>query len=141
MSQSDIVEVNEEFWTNVKVLIVEDSTTLKYLFDRFVMTLWCKRENIQAVSNWREATSLCAKMDFDLIFMNINMPEMNGDEAAKTIKRRKKGEHIIALTSTEKSDIQIQYFDGYIQKWSNTTNAICAEVSCMESLINKVINR
>jgi CheY-like chemotaxis protein len=58
---------------------------------------------ITLVSNGREALEALDLLPFDLVFMDVQMPEMNGTDAARAIREMEKGTGlhvpIIALTA------------------------------------------
>lgn len=101
----------------MKVLICDDSHT-----NRFLLKILLEEANIldlHMATNGNEAIKLCEKHDFDIIFMDICMPEMDGFEATKIIKQQKKVK-IIATTSKDLEDIRDEYeasgFDHYMPK-------------------------
>ena len=51
--------------------------------------------------NGLKALEAIKKLNIDLIFMDLNMPVMDGFEAAKKIKAFKPGIKIVALTATD----------------------------------------
>ena len=86
--------------TNLRILIVEDNPTNQLFAQRILEKLNC---NIMVAHNGREAVSLCEKHTFDLIFMDGQMPEMDGFEATKIIRKQelkqKRHTPIVALTA------------------------------------------
>lgn len=74
-----------------KVLIVDDSQTNLALLDHMLDQDGC--EIIQAKSGI-EAVELVKKNDFALILLDIQMPGMNGYEAALRIKELDRGRHV-----------------------------------------------
>jgi CheY-like chemotaxis protein len=84
----------------IKILLAEDSLVNQ----RLVLVLLNKKGfNVKIVSNGREAVETNGSETFDLILMDIQMPEMDGFEATGIIRDKEKlnGKHIpiIALTA------------------------------------------
>ncbi|WP_243546828.1 GGDEF domain-containing response regulator [Pseudodesulfovibrio tunisiensis] len=74
-----------------KVLIVDDSQTNLALLDHLLSQEGC--EIVQA-KNGIEAVELVRRNDFALILLDIQMPGMNGYEAAMHIKELDRGRHV-----------------------------------------------
>lgn len=57
--------------------------------------------DVEVAENGREALELYQNQKYDLIFMDIQMPEMDGYQTTREIRRTEKGDHvpIIALTA------------------------------------------
>jgi len=55
--------------------------------------------NLIHAKNGLEAIELCINNDFDLVLMDIKMPEMNGYEATVEIKKHKPHLNVIAQTA------------------------------------------
>ena len=90
----------------IKILIVEDNKINQILLKKILTKYDAK---ITVASNGKEAISAVEKDYFDLIFMDINLPEMNGFEAAKYIKTKinnvlKQQIPIVALTAAVTED-------------------------------------
>jgi PAS domain S-box-containing protein len=84
----------------LRVLVAEDNAVNQ----RLVARLLEKRgHRVTVTANGREAVEALAKHNFDLVLMDVQMPEMDGFEAAAVIREREKhnGTHmpIIALTA------------------------------------------
>ena len=84
----------------LRVLVAEDNATNQKL----VLTLLKQRgHHITVVGNGRLAVEAAAEDDFDVILMDVQMPELNGFEATAAIRGRERstGKHtpIIALTA------------------------------------------
>ncbi|MBE9510604.1 MAG: PAS domain S-box protein [Bacteroidetes bacterium] len=90
-----------------KVLLAEDNE-INIIVARKILTRW--GIDVEIVKNGLEAIEKVNKHDFDVILMDLHMPEMNGFEATKIIR---KSDHdkirsipIIALTASVMSDVQ-----------------------------------
>jgi CheY-like chemotaxis protein len=83
----------------VRVLVVEDSVPNQELLKVHFESLGCSCEY---VGNGQEAIEKIQKNDYDICFMDLQMPVMGGIEAARIIRNElKKTMPIIALTAAE----------------------------------------
>ncbi|HCL89827.1 MAG TPA: hybrid sensor histidine kinase/response regulator [Candidatus Atribacteria bacterium] len=84
----------------LKILLAEDNIINQKLGVRLLEKQGCQTV---VANNGREAVELVQKDGFDLVLMDLQMPEMDGIEATKEIRKREKetGRHIpiIALTA------------------------------------------
>jgi CheY-like chemotaxis protein len=85
------------------VLIVEDNMFNQKIAQIFLEQLGCR---VDLAANGREALELLALRPYGLVFMDCEMPEMDGFEATGEIRRRYAGHHIpiIAMTATAQPD-------------------------------------
>ncbi|MCE6960900.1 response regulator [Cereibacter sphaeroides] len=67
----------------MRVLAAEDNRTNQLVFRKMVRDLDI---DLTFAGNGREAVDLFRQLDPDLVFMDISMPEMDGREAARTIR-------------------------------------------------------
>jgi PAS domain S-box-containing protein len=67
-----------------KILLVEDNVVLQYLALRQLQTLGIQAE---ATMLGRDAVDLAMSNRFDLVLMDINLPDMNGLEATEAIRK------------------------------------------------------
>jgi len=98
------------------VLIAEDEYT-NYNYLRLILEKM--KVNVMRASNGKEAVQLCELHDFDLVFMDIKMPVMDGVTATRLIRRIKPFLPIIAQTAHAAQTEVLKYsgeFDDYITK-------------------------
>jgi signal transduction histidine kinase/FixJ family two-component response regulator len=104
--------------TKLKVLIVDDKENNTLLLEKILEIL---NFTTQTASNGREAIDKYKSFQPDLIFMDIRMPIMNGEEATRAIKGIADSEVIIvALTAstffTHENKIKESGFDDFLTK-------------------------
>jgi len=82
-----------------EILIADDET-----FNRFVLINILNKWGVkyQEAKNGSEAVSLALKNTFDLIFMDMRMPQKNGLEAAREILGKKPDARIVAVTASDR---------------------------------------
>ncbi|WP_299580081.1 response regulator [uncultured Sunxiuqinia sp.] len=88
-------------FSQLTALIVDDEEFNRYLL-KGILKKWNLR--IEESSNGQEAVERCRSTHFDLIFMDVRMPILNGLEASQQILNRDKKVKIIALTATNKPE-------------------------------------
>jgi len=95
------------------VLVVDDNDINKKLLAKVL-----ENENLEVTyaSNGQEAVNLREKHDYDIIFMDIQMPVMNGVEASKAIRKYENKQNIapvpiIALTANTGKNDRDEYLD------------------------------
>ena len=69
---------------NNKLLVVDDDSRLRDLLSKFLTD---KGFNITTSSNAKEATSNLYEEDFDLIILDVMMPQESGLELAKKLRK------------------------------------------------------
>ncbi len=89
--------------SKVKVLVAEDSRMnqilLRKIFEKYNV------EKFTIVENGKEAVDIfTAEEDFDIIFMDLQMPVMDGFEAASAIRKLHIPVRIVALTANNDDD-------------------------------------
>lgn len=111
------------------VLIADDDEVSRHL-----LGILCEKNNfkVKYAVNGREAVNQCLDNEFDLIFMDIQMPELSGIEATKLIRSLEyEGRDmpiIIAVTAyalkNDRSRFLSEGFDDYLSKPIDTVELI-----------------
>jgi CheY-like chemotaxis protein len=85
---------------HARVLVVEDNVINQKVAVRLLEKLGCR---VDVAANGLEAVELLAELAYDVVFMDCQMPEMDGFEATRVIRQREafSGLHvpIIAMTA------------------------------------------
>lgn len=101
------------------VLVADDIFANQFLLASILEEMDC---NIRTVSNGREVFDALEKETIDIIFMDIEMPVMNGIEATKKLKSDSKYKAIpvVALTAHNLEDFSSDFdsagFDSILEK-------------------------
>ncbi len=94
-----------------KILIVDDQTLNQTLLEAYI-NQYCQLHNeeieITKADDGLQAVTLCQETPFDLIFMDILMPNMNGIEATKHINALLPNTIIIIVSTQGDEENQIQ---------------------------------
>jgi two-component system, cell cycle response regulator DivK len=89
-----------------KVLIAEDSSVIQNIAKK---VLEFQNFEISSAKNGKEVLKMLEKEQYDVILMDINMPQMDGMECAKQIRQ---------LTDTAKAQIPIVAITGNAKNYS-----------------------
>ncbi|MGD9991810.1 MAG: response regulator [Salinivirgaceae bacterium] len=105
-------------WSNKTILVAEDEPA-NYLF--IVKILNSTEVKILRAENGSEAVSLVASHpEIDLVLMDIYMPNLDGFEAAKQIKKLRPGLPVVAQTFYQQEITEKEFensgFDAIIRK-------------------------
>ena len=106
---------------HLRILLVEDNTVNQLVALRMLEK---RGHTVMVVGNGREALAAIEKTAYELIFMDVQMPEMDGLEATAAIRSKEKltGGHvpIVAMTAHAMADDEDRCraagMDGYLSK-------------------------
>ena len=107
---------------NESILLVEDNKINKIVIKKMLQEIGYNK--IKTASNGLEALKLMEKYKFDIILMDIQMPELDGIETTQIIRKNEKnsGEHIpiIAITAHalkgDREKFLLKGMDDYLPK-------------------------
>lgn len=111
----------------IKVLLAEDQVMVRQGLKAMLET----DEELTVTgeaSNGKEAISLCERQHFDIVVLDIRMPEMDGIEAAKCIHARWPSVKLFMLTTFDDEDYAMEALkigvNGYMLKNGDTASLI-----------------
>jgi CheY-like chemotaxis protein len=132
--------------TSLRVLVAEDNKVNQQVLVRLLEK---RGHQVQVVVNGLEALQALKKERFDLVLMDVQMPEMGGVEATVEIRQNEKGSRfhtpVFALTaSTTKGDRDkclASGMDGYLTKPIRTMELDALLASHIAHRIEEVLGR
>ncbi len=105
-----------------RFLIVDDSATTRAVIKRTISMCGIEPEKLIEAANGKDALAMLSVTHVDLVFLDINMPEMTGMEVAARIKLDPKlCRTPIVIVSSESMESRVQQLKaegvrGYIKK-------------------------
>ncbi|QSZ42905.1 response regulator [Sulfurimonas aquatica] len=115
--QEEEEQERELLFSTKHILVAEDNKTNQMLIE---ILLEDYEIDVTIANDGVEAVELSKAQEFDLILMDINMPNKNGSEAMKDIKQRGDKTPIVALTANAVAGDKQKYleegFDDYLAK-------------------------
>jgi CheY-like chemotaxis protein len=88
-----------------KILVVEDNPINQELLSEILERL---KYSVDVANNGKIAVDLVEKNTYDLVLMDIQMPEMDGIEATKNIRKKFPSLPIVAITASIFQSDQIE---------------------------------
>jgi len=91
--------------TTFRVLLVDDE---KEFVETLVKRLEKRKLSVAAVNGGREAIELMKKTAFDVVVLDVRMPDMDGISTLKEIKRIQPSVEVIMLTGHANMEVAMQ---------------------------------
>ena len=88
----------------IRVVIVDDHAMLRRGL-RFFLSSFEDLELVGEASSGKEALTLCAQVEPDVVLMDMVMAEMDGADTTRIIREKYPGVQVIALTSFQEEDL------------------------------------
>ncbi|MDQ3235020.1 MAG: response regulator, partial [Pseudobdellovibrionaceae bacterium] len=86
----------QAIFNDLKILVVDDSRDNRTLLNRILLRLGA---DVDVAGDGREGMEMALKGSYDLVFMDVQMPVMDGLEATRNLRRQNFDRPIIALTA------------------------------------------
>ncbi|MBW7877465.1 MAG: response regulator [Candidatus Cloacimonetes bacterium] len=124
----------------LKILMAEDSSVNRRVLHHLLEKIGCRADMAE---NGRLALEMAKSKNYDIIFLDLWMPEMDGLEAAKAIRALDKklypsaGAHLIAMTADTMQGVREQCMASGMNDY--VTKPITQD-SLLESLTNRSLN-
>lgn len=80
---------------SAKILVIEDEAQVRQSYDDMLEFFGYE---VESVPNGREGMARITKNDYDIVVTDLNMPEMNGIDVLKYIKKKKPYIEVIVIT-------------------------------------------
>ena len=113
----------------IRVLLADDHTILRAGL-RMMLDAQPAIEVVGEASDGRQALAEAQRLQPDVVLMDITMPEMNGIEATRQVKRALESTRVLILTMHENEEYLFQVLragaSGYILKEAASTELISA---------------
>lgn len=97
----------EPHFRNARILVVEDNPVNQLVITKILEQVGCE---VDSVASGREALELFTKFKYDLVFMDCQMPEMDGFETSREMRKieasKKTRTPIIALSAYSLEEIK-----------------------------------
>ncbi|MFA5975073.1 MAG: response regulator [Elusimicrobiota bacterium] len=107
---------------SLKTLVVDDSAVMRKIIISALQTIGMANFIFQEASNGQEALTSCLSSDVDLVFLDWNMPQMNGIEFVVLVRKEIDNRAMpIVLVTSEQTPARVQEAfnkgaDAYITK-------------------------
>jgi two-component system, chemotaxis family, chemotaxis protein CheY len=94
----------------LNILIADDSIVARSVILKTLRLTEIELGEIHQAANGRQAIDILEKHWIDLLFLDINMPVMNGEEVVETIRKNSLWADLpIVVVSTEGSETRIEH--------------------------------
>ena len=106
----------------VRILLADDHKVVRQ-GTRALLSTISEWEIVGETNNGREAVALTAELKPDIVILDITMPELNGLDAARQIKRTSPETEILIFTAQETEKLVHDVFDSGARSYIMKTDA------------------
>lgn len=106
--EGDVANINYKdniLMENTRALLIDDNEISNYLM---VKMLECLGVSVDVAESGKEGIKACQENEYDIIFVDYIMPDMNGVETIEKIRENEKGKKnlVIGITASVKPDFK-----------------------------------
>jgi DNA-binding NtrC family response regulator len=98
-----IIKTFERVHRTMRALIVDDSATVRSIIRR-VLDRSIFRLQVEEAADGETALELCRHANFDVIFLDCNMPRLHGLDALRLLRARRHGARVVMISSQRNED-------------------------------------
>ncbi|MEZ7515890.1 PAS domain S-box protein [Flavobacterium frigidarium] len=107
LSEIDLLFQNKDYLRNLKVMLVEDNKINMLLLKTIIKNI-LPEANIHQFYNGLDAVAQFENLEPHIIFMDIQMPVMNGFQATKLIRKLVGGKSVPIIAITASAELEIK---------------------------------
>lgn len=122
---------------NDRILVIEDDQEIQELIKQFLMV---QQYTVEVASDGLEGMKKFNKQSFDLILLDVMMPNLNGFEVAKMI-RSQSNVPVIMLTALEEEQDQVKGFDLGIDDYITKPFSFHVLIRRVEAVLRRSYNQ
>lgn len=89
-----------------KILVVEDNVDDIVIISRFIKRIW-ETSKVLSANTLQEAFDLCQQHHFDLVLLDLNLPDSHGTHTVRDFRKFNMGARIVAVTGMDVDHIDI----------------------------------
>lgn len=89
-----------------KILLVDDENLILYSLSA---TLKHDGSDVKAVANGKDALAEIQNSPYDILFLDVNLPDANGLDIMKIVREKSPSTRIIIMTAVDLNDGQMKY--------------------------------
>jgi DNA-binding NtrC family response regulator len=117
-----------------KILIVDDESLIRY---SLTMMLDNDDREVTAVSNGKDALAEISSARYDLCLLDVHLPDMNGLDIMKIIKRLSPATKVIIMTASEVAYPTMQLIRGFAHHFLPKPFDLFQVNACVDSLLSQ----
>ena len=142
MSPAEALSMNDTYDSPLNVLLAEDEKVNQLLAKRMLQSAG---HNVLVVDDGAQAVKAVKVQEFDLILMDLNMPEMDGVEATRAIRERERQRNadptpIVCLTASSFEHDRVRCLDAGMDGFCIKPITVDAIRKCVAEHCDRPVN-